>query len=65
MRVVAPDEVPDDVRFAAIWSNPPIRIGKAALHELLLRWLGRLDPGRRGATSSCTSTSAPTRCSAG
>ena len=38
-----PDDVPGDVRFAAIWSNPPIRVGKAALHELLLRWLPRLD----------------------
>jgi 16S rRNA (guanine1207-N2)-methyltransferase len=28
-----------------IWSNPPIRIGKAALHELLSAWLGRLAPG--------------------
>jgi 16S rRNA G1207 methylase RsmC len=27
VRVVAPDEVPADVRFAAIYSNPPIRIG--------------------------------------
>ena len=43
VRVVAPDEVPDDVRFATIWSNPPIRIGKPALRELLLRWLARLD----------------------
>ncbi|WP_028049853.1 class I SAM-dependent methyltransferase [Cellulomonas sp. URHD0024] len=40
-----PDEVPDDVRFAAIWSNPPIRVGKDALHELLLRWLPRLTDG--------------------
>ncbi|MGI5129613.1 class I SAM-dependent methyltransferase [Pseudonocardia sp. CA-107938] len=40
VRVV--DDVPEDVRFAAIWSNPPIRIGKQALHELLLRWLPRL-----------------------
>ena len=40
-----PDDVPDDVRFAAVWSNPPIRIGKAALHELLLHWLPRLEPG--------------------
>jgi 16S rRNA (guanine1207-N2)-methyltransferase len=40
--VVAPDEVPADIRFATIWSNPPIRIGKSALHELLLRWFGRL-----------------------
>lgn len=44
VRVVAPDEVPDGIRFDAIWSNPPIRIGKDALHELLLRWLGRLQP---------------------
>ena len=40
--VCLPDEVPDDVRFAAIYSNPPIRIGKAALHEVLGTWLGRL-----------------------
>lgn len=39
-----PDEVPDDVRFAAIWSNPPIRVGKAALHALLLDWMARLTP---------------------
>jgi len=37
--------VPDDVTFAGIWSNPPIRIGKAALHDLLARWLPRLEPG--------------------
>ncbi|MFM8267496.1 MAG: class I SAM-dependent methyltransferase [Ilumatobacteraceae bacterium] len=43
VRVCAPDEVPADIRFATIWSNPPIRIGKAALHDLLLRWLERLD----------------------
>jgi 16S rRNA G1207 methylase RsmC len=43
IRVVAPDEVPDPTRFATIWSNPPIRIGKRALHQLLLTWLGRLD----------------------
>ena len=42
VRVVAPDDVPVHVQFATIWSNPPIRIGKEALHELLLRWLGRL-----------------------
>jgi 16S rRNA (guanine1207-N2)-methyltransferase len=47
IRTVLPDEVPDEVRFAAIWSNPPIRIGKPALHELLLRWLPRLLPGAR------------------
>jgi 16S rRNA (guanine1207-N2)-methyltransferase len=42
VRPVAVDDAPPDVRFAAIWSNPPIRIGKAALHDLLLQWLGRL-----------------------
>ena len=47
VRVAEPDEVPDDVRFATIWSNPPIRIGKVALHELLLRWLSRLAEGGR------------------
>jgi 16S rRNA (guanine1207-N2)-methyltransferase len=40
--VCAPDDVPASVRFAAVWSNPPIRIGKAAVHEMLGRWLGRL-----------------------
>ncbi|MBK7819547.1 MAG: methyltransferase [Tessaracoccus sp.] len=40
-----PDEVPADVQFDEIWSNPPIRIGKQALHELLLIWLPRLRPG--------------------
>nr|WP_174257616.1 methyltransferase [Phytoactinopolyspora alkaliphila] len=40
-----PDDVPRDVRFAAIYSNPPIRVGKAALHQLLLTWLPRLLPG--------------------
>lgn len=44
IRVVHPDDVPGEVRFGTIWSNPPIRIGKAALHELLLSWLGRLTP---------------------
>jgi 16S rRNA (guanine1207-N2)-methyltransferase len=43
--VAAPDEVPADLRVDVIWSNPPIRIGKAALHELLATWLGRLAPG--------------------
>ena len=38
----APDQVPADVRYDEIWSNPPIRIGKPALHELLDTWLNRL-----------------------
>ena len=48
VRVVEPEAVPADVRFAGIWSNPPIRIGKAALHDLLLTWLARLTPDGRG-----------------
>jgi 16S rRNA (guanine1207-N2)-methyltransferase len=40
---VIPAEVPTEQRFAGIWSNPPIRIGKRALHELLTSWLDRLD----------------------
>lgn len=47
VRVVAPQDVPDDVTFDRILSNPPIRIGKQALHELLERWLDRLAPGGR------------------
>ncbi len=47
VRVAAPDGVPRDVRFDVIWSNPPIRIGKPALHELLTTWLTRLAPGGR------------------
>lgn len=42
--VCAPDDVPGDIRFDTIWSNPAIRIGKPALHEMLLRWFGRLTP---------------------
>jgi 16S rRNA G1207 methylase RsmC len=42
--VATPDQVPDEVRFAAIYSNPPIRIGLAALHPLLTGWLDRLTP---------------------
>lgn len=38
----APDLPP---RFAGIWSNPPVRIGKAALHAMLVRWLASLAPG--------------------
>ena len=40
-----PDAMPPDLTFDVIWSNPPIRIGKAALHELLRTWLPRLTPG--------------------
>ncbi len=44
---VTPGGVPPDATYDELWSNPPIRIGKAALHELLLTWLARLVPGGR------------------
>jgi 16S rRNA (guanine1207-N2)-methyltransferase len=48
--VLAPDEVPADLTIDQLWSNPPIRIGKPALHELLTTWLGRLRPGTGSAS---------------
>jgi 16S rRNA (guanine1207-N2)-methyltransferase len=42
-----PEMVPSGDTYDEIWSNPPIRIGKQALHELLLTWLPRLAPGGR------------------
>jgi 16S rRNA (guanine1207-N2)-methyltransferase len=42
-----PEEVPAEETYDEIWSNPPIRIGKDALHELLLGWLPRLAPDGR------------------
>ncbi len=44
VHVAEPDGVPAEVEFAQIWSNPPIRVGKEELHQLLLRWLPRLAP---------------------
>lgn len=45
VNAVTPDGVPDDVSFMTVWSNPPIRVGKNELHDMLLRWLPRLEPG--------------------
>jgi 16S rRNA G1207 methylase RsmC len=42
VRSVRPEGVPSSVRFNAIYSNPPVRVGKAALHDVLEAWLGRL-----------------------
>jgi 16S rRNA G1207 methylase RsmC len=44
---MVPEQVDPAATYDEIWSNPPIRIGKAALHELLLTWLPRLAPGGR------------------
>jgi 16S rRNA (guanine1207-N2)-methyltransferase len=45
VRCVTPEDPALPARFAGIWSNPPVRIGKAALHELLASWLNRLGAG--------------------
>jgi len=42
--VAEPADVPVDLRFAAVYSNPPIRLGKAAVRALLSEWLARLQP---------------------
>ena len=45
VRCVLPDDPSVPPRLAGIWSNPPVRIGKPALHSLLSAWLARLAPG--------------------
>ena len=45
IQTATPNAVPKDIKFSGIWSNPPIRIGKKDLHELLLTWLPRLENG--------------------
>lgn len=45
VRTFLPQDAEPDARYDEIWSNPPIRIGKEALHALLTLWLGRLAPG--------------------
>lgn len=45
VRVAPPEGVPASLRFASIRSNPPIRVGKEALHGILRQWLPRLAPG--------------------
>ncbi len=45
VRCVTPGDASLPARFAGIWSNPPVRIGKDALHALLGHWLARLGPG--------------------
>jgi 16S rRNA G1207 methylase RsmC len=48
VNAVTPEDVPDDIAFMTIWSNPPIRVGKHELHGLLERWLPRLESGCDG-----------------
>ena len=56
-----PDEVDPEATYDEIWSNPPIRVGKEALHELLLQWLPRLRPEGRARDGGRARTSARTR----
>jgi len=44
VRVCKPEDVPQDLLFTGIWSNPPIRVGKEQLHGILKTWLPRLKP---------------------
>lgn len=46
--VRTPRAVPTHLSFSAIYSNPPTRIGKAALLSMLTYWLGRLEPRASG-----------------
>ncbi|MGL4340681.1 MAG: class I SAM-dependent methyltransferase [Rhodoglobus sp.] len=45
IRAVTPDDVPEDMTFTTIWSNPPIRVGKIELHGMLKKWIPRLESG--------------------
>ena len=40
--VASPESIDPDIAFSLLWSNPPIRIGKQALHDLLSTWLTKL-----------------------
>jgi 16S rRNA G1207 methylase RsmC len=40
--VLAPEDLDESIRYSLLWSNPPIRIGKTALRQLLLEWMQRL-----------------------
>ena len=42
IKCVKPEDVPTELTFSGIWSNPPIRVGKDVLHEILLNWLPKL-----------------------
>ena len=43
INAVLPADVPEDITFMSIWSNPPIRVGKNELHNILQTWLPRLE----------------------
>lgn len=45
VHTATPESVAEELTFREIWSNPPIRVGKEVLHEMLRTWLPRLEPG--------------------
>ena len=45
VQTATPEQIHETLEFSGIWSNPPIRIGKKELHDLLLKWLPRLTIG--------------------
>ena len=47
IKPVLADEIPNEISFDGIWSNPPIRVGKTVLHDLMKTWLPRLAKGGR------------------
>lgn len=46
-QAVLSEQLPNEIKFDEIWSNPPIRIGKSALHELLTTYMNKLNPTGR------------------
>jgi 16S rRNA (guanine1207-N2)-methyltransferase len=44
VKVTDPTNFPPQIQLQAIYSNPPVRVGKKPLHDLLLQWLPRLAP---------------------
>ena len=48
VKVSHPESLPAELRFRGIWSNPPIRVGKDVLHEILQTWLPRLEDSAEG-----------------
>lgn len=40
-----PDGLDQNLRFTSIWSNPPIRVGKQVLHDLMKQYIPMLEPG--------------------
>ena len=61
----SPDDVPDDVRFAAIWSNPPIRVGKDGVAPVAAALAAPAASRARTPTWWCSATWVPTRCTPG